>query len=161
MRAASATCWGAAVVLSSTSSSRSSLTKSTLSRSTCALSSFGITGLSTRFVVTLALSTPIKSAPARAVPTPPARLLAAPRSEATSPASAAGAAAARTLNRTVTSAPCPNPMTISPKITVTVCLVANDHGQQGQPGGYHRERDTCNAARAEPIVQPRDKNGTG
>src|SRR5215469_1605522 len=128
MLAASVICSDAAVVPSITSRSRSLLTKPTLSRSTCALSSLGITGLLISIVAMLALSTPTESAPAIAVPTAPARLLVVPRSEAISPASTSGVAAASTLNRTVTSAPCPRPTTTSAMITIRVyhslCMTA-------------------------------------
>src|SRR5699024_7166152 len=96
------------------------LTKFKLSKSTSAISSSGISGCSTAERPTEMLSSNTNRAPATAVPTADARFCVVPRNEPTSPANFAGDDVTRTLNTSVTSAPCPTPKTNRPKMVGNV-----------------------------------------
>ena len=80
------------------------------------MSSGGSDGCSTTARPMPTLSSATSIAPTIAVPTAEARFWVLPRSEPTSPASSAGAEVTRTLNTSVTSAPCPIPKATSPMI---------------------------------------------
>src|SRR5699024_555009 len=83
---------------------------------TWATSSSGSSGCSTTARPLPTPSTITSTAPITAVPTAEARFWVVPRSEPTSPARCFGAEVTSTLNTSVTSAPCPIPKTMRPRI---------------------------------------------